>query len=440
MSSEEWLLKYRDIISDALKALSRERRRTTNLYLETVPYMRGSVIGPKFQRIRARQRSFLVFMDDDPMANFGHRCRYRFYDEETHTFLYEIAAQFPPHLQSVPTTFKVFHEPVRARRSKRRRHRRDMDPAPPPTPAPAPAPAPTSAAPRERYAILFSGSSDRRHLNDLEYCYRMLTEHYHFNRANVCVLNRDNTRRVRDGTFAINWPEESEPIDKYRIPVPAFSPPPPPTPGLPCFPADRNGFQDACRLIAKNLQPADLVFVHINGHGGAMNPEMGGRLEDTWLVAHDEDAYYMDEFCSDLAILPEHESLLIMMQQCYSGRFISPVMAAKGSATDQIKAQRLSIACASLDPSYANEECTFDKFTFGWITAHLPNDPYGDPPATDVDTGGTAGVIEASEAYAYAASVNVAHPLDKPECENAPEVATLAAGTNVLPAGDIQMT
>jgi hypothetical protein len=436
MNSEDWTLTHRDIINDALKALSRERRRTTNLYLETVPWMKNSLIGPDFQNIRARQPSILVFADDDPMANFGHRCRYRFYDAKTHAFLYEVAAQFPPYLDFVPATYKVFHEPVRPRRSKRRRAPAEITPAPPPAPAPRPVPVPAA---RERYAILFSGSSDRRHLNDLEYCYRMLTERYGFNRANICVLNRDNTRKLRDGTFALNWPQESDPPDQYKIPVPPFNPPPPPPPGLPCFPADRDGFRAACQHIAINLNPEDLVFIHTNGHGGAFDMNLDGQPEDPWLVSHNSKAYYVDKFCEDLAILPQHDSMLIVMQQCYSGHFIDPVIAAKGPAKEQIKAQRLSIACASLDPSYANDECTFDMFMFGWVTAHLDADPYGNPPEKVVDTGGVAGVIEASEAYAYAESVNVAHPLDHPKCEDAPDTATVVSNIPIPSAGDIQL-
>lgn len=427
MNAEEWTLTYRDVIADALKGLSRELRRTTNLYLETVPYQKGSVIGPEFQKIRARQRSILVFADDDPMANFGHRCRYRFYDDETHAFLYEVAAQFPPHLRFVPSTFKVFHEPVRPRRAKRKT---PLEITPAPTPAPAPGPPPL---PRERYAILFSGSSDRRHLNDLEYCYRMLTKRYEFKPANICVLNFDNTRSINVGGVANNWPAETNSPDPYQIPVPPPPPPPaiPPPQPLLSAPADRDGFQRACQLIKEQLHPQDLVFIHTNGHGGALDMNLDGLPEDAWLVEHDEGNYYTDQFCEDLAILPEHESLLIVMQQCYSGEFIGPVMAAVGSAPEQIKAKRLSIACASRDRSYSNEERTFDMFMYGWITAHLDEDPYGNPPSSVVDTGGVAGIIEASEAYAYAASVNVAHPLDKPDC---------ASSVVIPPAPDLQLT
>ena len=214
MHCYDWVrwYRYRDIINDALNAPPSKRRRTTNLYLDTVPHAQGSFIGPEFQEIRARQRCLLVFADDDPLANFGHPCRYRFYDEKTHAFLYEVAARFPPYLRAVPSTFRVFHEAVRAVRT---RLRTPLEIIPVPTPIPTPTPAPVPIA-RERYAILFSGSSERRHLNDLEYCYRMLTTRYQFKAANICVLNFDNTRSLREGGVANNWPAETSASDPTR--------------------------------------------------------------------------------------------------------------------------------------------------------------------------------------------------------------------------------
>ena len=137
-----------------------------------------------------------------------------------------------------------------------------------------------------------------------------------------------------------------------------------------------------------------------------------------------------------------HESLLILMQQCCSGRFIDPVIAAKGAAANPIKASRLSIAGASQVSSYSNADFTFDKFTLGWVTAHLDKDPYGFPPISVVDTGGGPGpggngFIEANEAYAYAASV--AHPQDQPGFADAPAVASAAATTPTPAAGEIRL-
>ena len=41
--------------------------------------------------------------------------------------------------------------------------------------------------------ILYSGMSNMRHLNDLEFCYRMLIDRYAFDPKNIYVLNYDGT-------------------------------------------------------------------------------------------------------------------------------------------------------------------------------------------------------------------------------------------------------
>ena len=78
----------------------------------------------------------------------------------------------------------------------------------------------------------------------------------------------------------------------------------------------------------------------------------------------------------------------------------------------------------------------------GWVTAHLATDPFGNAPIKQVDGGAGApanGMIEASEAYAYAASVGVAHPKDEPACKDAPPVAVVALAGSIPAAGDIRL-
>src|SRR5262245_35660788 len=81
---------FRSIIDNAKSSLSRPGNLTTNLYLDTRVFERGELVGPTFQDIRARQRSLVVFVDEHPKANFGHWCRYRFYDAKSHRFRYEV--------------------------------------------------------------------------------------------------------------------------------------------------------------------------------------------------------------------------------------------------------------------------------------------------------------------------------------------------------------
>jgi hypothetical protein len=103
---------FRAIIADAIGALSRSRRSTTNIYLDTRVRERGELIGPEFQNIKTRQPCIVVFVDDHPRANFGHCCRYRLYDAKSQRFLLETPAAFPPYVDDVPETFIAIHKPV----------------------------------------------------------------------------------------------------------------------------------------------------------------------------------------------------------------------------------------------------------------------------------------------------------------------------------------
>lgn len=105
--------KYRKIIRDAIAALPRSQRHSANLYLDTRAHKEGAPVGPVPQRIKAKQAALVVFVDENPRANFAHECRYRFYDPRSHRFLYQTRAQFPPWVNYVPKTYWAIYEPVK---------------------------------------------------------------------------------------------------------------------------------------------------------------------------------------------------------------------------------------------------------------------------------------------------------------------------------------
>ena len=103
---------FRSVIEHAIGSLSESRSRTANVYLDTRARERDEWVGPTFQDIRTRQRCLVVFVDEYPTANFGHDCRYRFYDAKTQRFLYETPAAFPPYVDFIPQTFIAIHKAV----------------------------------------------------------------------------------------------------------------------------------------------------------------------------------------------------------------------------------------------------------------------------------------------------------------------------------------
>jgi len=103
---------FRAIIADATDALPGAQRDSTNMYLDTNEHAQGELVGPAPQNIRAKHTALVVFVDENPLANFAHECRYRFYDRATQRFLYEIPAQFPPWVNYVPKSYFAIYGTV----------------------------------------------------------------------------------------------------------------------------------------------------------------------------------------------------------------------------------------------------------------------------------------------------------------------------------------
>ena len=355
----------------AFQSLHAAKKQTTNLYLDQKVYEKGAKLGPEFQKIVVDKPSLLVFADDDPLANFGHDCRYLLYDAATGEPHRVIAARFPPYLKKPPETLVAFHQPIQLKANP------DLFWIPPILRCPILRPD------GNRYAILYSGMSNRRHLNDLEFCYRMLVDRYGFDKNNIYVCNYDCSLDTQDGPTVTHWPGNNTP---YRIKV--------------TNQGNRAEFQLVLNELKSKLKPHDLLFIHTNNHGD--NFGSGSFLCEypSW------GQYMVGDFCADLAGLPKYRSLIVMMEQCNAGGFNAPVIAASTADNTSIAS-----AAISTQSSYASPDGNWDSFARDWIAAQIGHDPYGAALAHNADTNGD-GVIEAREAYHYALSVQ--NPYDSP--------------------------
>ena len=165
-----------------------------------------------------------------------------------------------------------------------------------------------------RYAILFSGMSFRRHVNGLEFCYRTLVD-LGFATDNIHILNYDASLRAfgdSEHTPCEAWPGDNT---AYRMVVSAAG--------------SRAAFQLALRAIREKLTRDDQVFINTTGHGGHHGD---GRGPDLITYPHGE-RYKRRDFCADLATLPPHRSLVVLMAQCFSGGFNHAVVDASRAAS-----------------------------------------------------------------------------------------------------------
>jgi Peptidase C13 family len=242
-----------------------------------------------------------------------------------------------------------------------------------------------------RYAILYSGATQRRNLNGLEFCYRTLVDRCGFEAGNIQVLNHDASLRTADvgptdDPAGAVWPGDAT---AYRLKVTGQG--------------NREAFRAALDTLKHQLTADDLLFVHTTGHGGDYADGRGPFL----LAYPRRERYRMHDFCSDLADLPAHGALLVLMAQCFSTGFAPSIAAASRS-------QLTFIAAASGGNSYAMRgDRNWNSFERNWLAALSGHDVDG---ASLPKQASDCGPTSVSEAFNYANRPEIRDSRESPEC------------------------
>jgi hypothetical protein len=250
-----------------------------------------------------------------------------------------------------------------------------------------------------RYAILFSGMSFRRHVNGLEFCYRTLVDHLGFATDNIRVLSYDGSLHAfgdQGGDPCGIWPGDGTP---QRMVVNAEG--------------SRAAFQHALRAIGEKLTPDDQLFINTTGHGGHNGDGRGPHL----LTYPYCERYKRLEFCADLATLPTHRSLVVLMAQCFSGGFNRAVVDASRAA-----ATFIASATSETRQSFVSfDDGNWDSFQRNWIAALAGRDVNG--AAIEATGRAKSGRITVGEAFRYASTCRGSNPYDSPEFATSPDSA-----------------
>jgi hypothetical protein len=372
------------IKSNVVSRLSWTAAHSTNLYIQSNVLERGKEILAYKQQILLERDTIMVFADEAPRYNWAHPCRYMLHDADTGELYQEVKAQFPPYLRSEdPETYKLFHESVPVAnaglyypvRPKLR--------------------CPIRWTKGQRYAVLFSGASNNRHTNDLEFLYRTLVDIYGFSTSNIYVLNHDGTVNYNGNPKPVgNWPGDNTP---YRMPISGQG-----------NKADLDAVLDALKA---RLKSDDLLLIHTNNHGGHNGTE-------SYLCTYTGPDYLASDFANKLSTLPKFNCLMVMMEQCHSGGFNTPILNNSPAMYTSV-----SSACEELKNSIGGAE--FDPFARDWIAAITGNTPYGGALASNPDLDGS-GKVSAREAHQYADMVK--NPADTPVYDE----SSVAAGDYFL--------
>lgn len=362
----------------AIRALSPARAESTNLSIETKVLAKGSRVLANRQKIPIERDTILVFADEAPALNWAHPCRYILCNAETGEPYREIEARFPPYLRAIPETFRAFHEPVLLTP-------RPLWPVRPRLPC-------LRRVPKgKRYAILFSGASNNRHVNDMEFLYRTLRDTYGIPDADIICLNYDGTINYSGNPKpVVAWPGDGT---AYRMPIKGKG-----------TKADLNAALDD---IAARIKADDSLLIHTNNHGGW---DGWGKA---YLCVYSGADYYAADFAAKLATLPKFRCLIVMMEQCHSGGFNAPIIASS-------PAQYTSVSSACLEDRNSIGGPEFDPFARDWISAMAGHTPTGGALASNPDASGD-GTISAKEAHDYADSIH--HSYDTPVWSQSSSIA-----------------
>jgi hypothetical protein len=375
-----------DIVARVLRAIYRDqgiRSQEVNLYLHKKPFpAHGKLaIADTVRAVPTNQESLYVFADLAPLANWGHPARHMFFSPQNATLLHSELSDFPPReFPNNPDAFAELHLPKV-----------------PMIPAEAPFFLPRKSAVASRrvkrsgrcYAILFSGNSNNRHVNDMEFLFRVLCDVYAYKPDDIYVLNYDGTLNYDGSPKPVaNWPGDGT---AYRIK------------GRIVGAGNKADFDKIFGILSKKLKAADTLVIHTNNHGGHAS-----TYGETYLCGYPSFGlvYKASDFGQRLAKMPKYRSLIVGMEQCFSGGFMNPTLT-NSTAT----ASSFAAAVPANMPSQIGTN--FDPWALDWIAAF--NGVYADGSALKYPV---AAKPSTRQAFNYTSTVHV--PGDFPVFDDAP--------------------
>lgn len=354
------------------RARNLEPRVNLEIYDEVLPA--GADIGVFERNVPITRSTAFALVDLAPQCNWAHPCEYLLHDAETGDLYETVEASFPPAImRQHPERVARFHVGVELPDTAERPSRR----------AAGPAPVINVLANHvgERYAILFSGDSNNRHVNDMEFLYRTLIDRYSFDPAHIHVLNHDGTINYDGSPQPVgNWPGDNT---AYRMIVNGQG--------------TRAALQATIATLAGQIQPEDLLLIHTNNHGAGPCDGVTDYCICAYDAANDWVEYFVDDFVADLSALPAFEALVVMMEQCRSGGFIAPI-------TNNSPAAWTHVATAVTEDDYSLGGANFDPFAEDWIAAIAGQYPGGGGLEQIADVNGD-GRLAVAEAFDYADAV-----------------------------------
>jgi len=210
----------------------------------------------------------------------------------------------------------------------------------------------------EKYAVLYSGgiNSEKayyRYWNDIIYMYFILQMHG-YQSENIYVIYKDG-----------NSEDGYTPVD---------------------YPATHSSLDTVFGLLEEEMGARDTLFFYTTNHGGSGGISVWNPMDNSGPLTHAEVSDWLDA----LTVY----NMIIVMEQCVSGKFISHL-----SAENRV----IMTACADDENSYgADTEGAWDEFVYHFMCGLVSFSFHDSQLTIDADYDND-GLISMKEAFVYAA-------------------------------------
>jgi hypothetical protein len=348
--------------AEAFAVLTPEGAAAHHLGVVPRTLARGHVLKLVDREIEVPDDAVVVFEDQMPGANFGHPCRYLFHSPEDGSLIGVAHASFPPEVADPVLKPDYFHEPVAVAHTVPSVYGRiEWDRF-----AHLP-----WLVDDNRYALLWTSQiSNRRHVEDIEFAWRILRHRFGFRADHIYVLCYDGTIGSTDysGADMATWIGDGT---AYEMQIHAA--------------ATQANLESTLATISSRMDEDSLLFVHTNNHGS----ESGLCIDNSGVVTPDEWATMLDA-------MDPFGTLVVTMEQCYSGAFLQPTL-------DHSRAARTSFASAVPADKVSAGDAHFDQWARTWFEAVNGATAYGASLGHQPDANGN-GRVSVREAFDYSDS------------------------------------
>lgn len=364
--------------ANAFSVLTPDGAAAHHLGVVESPLPRGHVLQLVDREIEVPEDAVVVFEDQMPGANFGHPCRYHFHSTVDGSLIGTADAQFPPEVADPRLRPVYFHEPLKLSDTLPSVYGRidgdKLHPFP-------------WLRDENRYALLWTSQiSNRRHVEDIEFAWRILRHKFGFPANNIYVLCYDGTIDSTDfhGSDMATWVGDGT---AYQMQIHDA--------------ATKANLQSTLDTISARMNGDSLLFVHTNNHG---SPD-GLCVDNSSVLTPSEWATMLDG-------MDHFGTLVVTMEQCYSGAFQQPTL-------DHSQATRTSFASAVPADKVSAGDSHFDQWARTWFEAVNAGTAYGASLAHQPDTNAN-GRVSVREAFDYSDAYEYANSYDDPQYADSP--------------------